>query len=341
MTEHVTLAIDAMGGDFGPETTVIASIKYVKDHPDVSVILYGDEKIIWKYLDSNHPRIRIQHCETSVKMSEGLIATFKRYLKSSLGQSIQAQINKQADATVSGANTGALMAVAKKILKTLPGIDRPAIISSFPTKKSKNTWLLDLGANIECDILNMMQFALMGTYVAIGQGISLPRVAILNIGHERNKGNQLIKKSDVLFQKLPINYIGYIEPTQIYSDIADVVVCDGFSGNILLKSCEGTSKFLKFVYSEMFKSSFVGSIVGYFMKTQLKSRLRFIDPKFRNGAMLIGLNGIVVKSHGAACAEAFYNAIQLAHQTISGPQHFSFEQYYQSTYRELHDLLKD
>ncbi|MAJ82268.1 MAG: phosphate acyltransferase [Legionellales bacterium] len=341
MIKTTKIAIDAMGGDFGPESTVIAACRYVQNNPDVSIILYGDKNVIQRYMSDSIKNITIEHCKKSIKMTDGLLATLKRYMHSSLGKSVEAQIKHSADVTVSAANTGSLMAVSKRILDTIPGIERPAIVSSFPTKTDKNTWLLDLGANIECDMLNMMQFAMMGTYVSIGQGISQPRVAILNIGHEPHKGNKLIKQSDAMFKKLPINYIGYIEPTQIYSDIADVIVCDGFSGNILLKSCEGTSKFLKFVYSETFKSSLMGRITAYLMKTQLKTRLRYIDPKFRNGAVLMGLNGMVVKSHGSACAEAFYNAIQLAHKSVTLPQKMSFKEYYQSNFQELHAVLQD
>tara|TARA_A100001015_G_scaffold316581_1_gene431261 strand:- start:5376 stop:6401 length:1026 start_codon:yes stop_codon:yes gene_type:complete len=341
MIKSTKIAVDAMGGDFGPESTVIASCRYVQNNPDVSIALYGDSTTIKKYISDSIKNISVHHCDKSIKMSDGLLATLKRYMQSSLGKSVEAQITQNADVTVSAANTGSLMAVSKRILNTIPGIERPAIVSSFPTKTDKNTWLLDLGANIECDMLNMMQFAMMGTYVAICQGISQPRVAILNIGHEPHKGNRLIKQSDALFKKLPINYIGYIEPTQIYNDFADVVVCDGFSGNILLKSCEGTSRFLKYVYNETFKSSILGRLTAYLMKTQLKTRLRYIDPKFRNGAVLMGLNGIVVKSHGSACAEAFYNAIELAHRSLSMPQKISFQDYYQSNFKELNAVLQD
>lgn len=337
----ICIAVDVMGGDFGPETTVPASCRFAADHPEIEIALYGDEAVIKKYVFSEIENIKIFHCERNIKMHDGLLSALKRYHLSSIGRAIQSLQARKSQAVISAANTGVLMAISRKILRTLNGIHRPAIISSFPTKKRRDTWIVDLGANIQCNVSNMVQFAIMGIYVAKTQGITNPRVALLNIGHEKHKGNTLIKECNEIFQLMNLNYIGYVEPSQIYSDMADVIVCDGLSGNILLKSCEGTSKFLKFVYNETFKSSWFGYLLGYFFKTKIRSSMKFYDPKFRNGALLFGLDGLVVKSHGSACVDAFYNAILLAYRTIEVNPVCYFEEFIDTEFKGFNEVLQD
>ncbi|MEE2769595.1 MAG: phosphate acyltransferase PlsX [Pseudomonadota bacterium] len=310
---NVTIAIDAMGGDFGPEVTVPSSNKFALAHPDCNFILYGDKKKISPFVDSSIKNIQIKHCSSEVLMGEKISSVFRKFKSTSMGCSISAQLENQVSATVSAGNTGALMAISYKLLKTIDGILRPAIISSLPTKSAKDVFVLDLGANVTCTVDNMIQFALMGSFVAKSKGITNPRIGILNIGEEKNKGSLLIKETYEVLEKMPLNFVGFIEPTRLYSDEVDVVVCDGFTGNILLKSCEGTSRFLKYIYQEALTSSFFGLLMSFFLKKHIKSKLKKYDPKFRNGAMFIGLNGIVVKSHGSACVDGFYNAIQMAY----------------------------
>tara|TARA_X000000950_G_C13849254_1_gene633727 strand:+ start:475 stop:1485 length:1011 start_codon:yes stop_codon:yes gene_type:complete len=315
------IAIDAMGGDFGPEVTVPSANKFATLHPDCKILLYGDRKKITPFINESLTNITVIHCACEVQMGEKISSVFRRFKSTSMGQSIHAQHDGEVTATVSAGNTGALMAIAYKVLKTLPGVLRPAIISGYPTKTAKEVFMLDLGANINCSVENLIQFALMGEFVAKSKGIAEPRIGLLNIGEEQNKGNHLIKASFSAFKQLPINFIGYIEPNQIYSDKVDVVVCDGFTGNIMLKSCQGTAKFLKLIYQEALTSSWFGKLCGFLLKNTIKSKLKQYDPKFRNGAMLIGLNGIVVKSHGSACMDGFYNAISLAHELSSANPH--------------------
>ena len=310
----ITIAIDAMGGDFGPEVTVPSANKFSSNHPNCNLILYGDRKRMSPFIDQTISNVKFIHCSSEVLMSDKISSVFRKFKSTSMGKAVSAQLGSNVSATVSAGNTGALMAISYKVLKTLNGILRPAIISSFPTKSAKDVYVLDLGANVSCNPEHMAQFALMGDFVAKSRGIKKPRVGILNIGEEENKGSKLIRASFDVISKLSINFVGYIEPTKLYSDEVDVVVCDGFTGNILLKSCEGTSKFLKFIYQEAMTSSFFGKMTAFLLKKQIKSKLKKYDPKFRNGAMFIGLNGIVVKSHGSACLEAFYNAIETAYE---------------------------
>ncbi|MDG2348405.1 MAG: phosphate acyltransferase PlsX [Gammaproteobacteria bacterium] len=311
---NIAIAIDAMGGDFGPEVTIPCANRFASNFPNCKLILYGDKKQISPFIDDAISNIEFVHCSAEVHMGEKITSVFRKYKSTSMGKAINAQLNDEISATVSAGNTGALMAISYKVLKTLDGILRPAIISSLPTKSAKDVFVLDLGANVTCSVDHMTQFALMGEFVAKSKGIKQPRIGILNIGEESNKGNDLIKQSFVALKNMPINFIGYIEPTRLYSDEVDVVVCDGFTGNILLKSCEGTSKFLKYIYQEAMTSSFLGMLTSFLLKKHLKAKLKKYDPKFRNGAMFVGLNGIVVKSHGGACVDAFYNAIHMAYE---------------------------
>lgn len=311
---NIAIAIDAMGGDFGPEVTVPSANRFASNFPNCKLILYGDKKRLLPFIDETISNIEFVHCSEEVHMGEKITSVFRKYKTTSMGKAVDAQLNNAISATVSAGNTGALMAISYKVLKTLDGILRPAIISSLPTKSAKDVFVLDLGANVTCSVDHMIQFALMGEFVAKSKGIKKPRIGILNIGEESNKGNDLIKQSFDALKNMPINFIGYIEPTRLYSDEVDVVVCDGFTGNILLKSCEGTSKFLKFIYQEAMTSSFLGMLTSLLLKKHLKTKLKKYDPKFRNGAMFVGLNGIVVKSHGSACVDAFYNAIHMSYE---------------------------
>jgi glycerol-3-phosphate acyltransferase PlsX len=315
MTRPV-IAIDIMGGDVGPTVTVPSAYRFAHSHSDCDLVLYGQ----CNELDVNYgdppENIKWVHVDAEVHMGEKLSSVFRRSASTSMGQALLAQANGQAHATVSAGNTGALMALAYKILGNLEGILRPAIMSTFPTLTADDVFILDLGANTTCQVEHLQQFAMIGNFYAQSSGVNQPRIGLLNIGVEANKGHKLVKETHAALQKMNLNYVGFVEPNQIYSNQVDVIVCDGFTGNILLKSCEGTSKFLKYIYKEAFGSSILGMLASFLLRNKLRHKLKKYDPKFRNGAMIVGLDGIVVKSHGSACVDAFQNALKLAYQSI-------------------------
>ena len=315
MTRPV-IAIDIMGGDVGPTVTVPSAYRFARTHADCELVLFGQCNGLNVDYGDPPANIRWIHVDAEVHMGEKLSSVFRRSSSTSMGQALLAQANHEAHATVSAGNTGALMGLAYKILGNLDGVLRPAIMSTFPTLTAEDVYILDLGANTTCQVEHLMQFAMIGNFYAQSSGIIDPKIGLLNIGVEANKGHKLIKEAHAALKHMDINYVGFIEPNQIYSNQVDVIVCDGFTGNILLKSCEGTSKFLKFIYKEAFGSSFLGKFTSFLLRNQLKHKLKKYDPKFRNGAMIVGLDGIVVKSHGSACVDAFQNALKLAYQSI-------------------------
>ncbi len=303
-----------MGGDFGPRVTVPAAVQALSHFPELKVILIGDHIAIAKQLSllgyHPNPRLEIQHSDRVISNTEKPSLALRNSDGTSMSQSIDAVAKHEADACVSGGNTGALMALSRFKLKLLPGIDRPALISALPTASGSNTWMLDLGANVSSDADSLFQFAIMGSALAEQYLEHSPRVAILNIGAEEIKGNDLVKRcAEMLSQTNSMNYIGYIEGNQLLSDVADVVVCDGFVGNVCLKACEGTAQiFINKLRSSMMASSIKGWIARKLF-SGLFNDLKTLNPDQYNGASLLGLRGIVIKSHGSADVEALVNAI--------------------------------
>ncbi len=322
MNKSVTIAIDAMGGDHGLKVTVPASIDSLERSAALRMILVGDESQIRSHLAQdpraqayadNH-RLIVQHASEVVTMDEPLAQALRQKKDSSMRVAVNQVKTKEADACVSAGNTGALMAIARFVLKTLPGIERPAIVVSMPTELGF-CQMLDLGANVDCTPKQLFQFAMMGAVLATcSQGKKKPKVALLNIGKEEIKGNEMVKGAHRLIKQVSdhIEYIGFIESDQIYSGDADVVVCDGFVGNIALKSVEGVAHVVAFFLKQEFNRNWYSKLTGLLARPALKRAAWHIDPRNYNGASMLGLNGIVIKSHGSADRQAMSNAIEYA-----------------------------
>ncbi len=303
-----------MGGDFGPRVTVPAAVQALSHFPELKVVLLGDQTAITTQLSilgcKPDARLSIEHCDRVISNSEKPSLALRNSNGTSMGSAIDAVAQGKADACVSGGNTGALMALSRFRIKLLPGIERPALISALPTISGNKTWMLDLGANVSSDADSLFQFAVMGSALAEQYLQRPPRVAILNIGAEEIKGNDLVKRcAEMLSSTQSVNFVGYIEGNQLLHDAADVVVCDGFVGNVCLKACEGTAQlFIDKLKSSMISSSIKGWIARKLF-SGLFNELKTLNPDQYNGASLLGLRGIVIKSHGSADVEAVTNAI--------------------------------
>ncbi len=316
MTRPLTIALDGMGGDIGPDVVVPAALRVLKTtHQAVRLILVGQEDILSARLAQlhakDHPGLVIRHASQLVNMDESPAQALRVKKDSSMRVAINLVKQGEADACVSAGNTGALMATARFVLKTLPGIDRPAICTTLPTVRG-HTRVLDLGANVDSKAEHLLQFAVMGSVLAEVNGIPRPRVGLLNIGEEDIKGNEQVKDAARLLATSDLNYIGFVEGDGIYLDEVDVVVCDGFVGNVALKSSEGVAKLVRHFMTQEFKRNLLTRLAGLIALPVLRAFSRRIDPRRYNGASLLGLQGIVIKSHGGADALAFANAIQVA-----------------------------
>ncbi|WP_082073129.1 phosphate acyltransferase PlsX [Pseudomonas sp. LFM046] len=310
------IAIDAMGGDFGPRCIVPASIACLAEFPSLHLVLVGQapllEDLVARIPAVDRQRLQIEHASEVIGMDERPAQALRGKPDASMRVALELVRNGRAQACVSAGNTGALMALSRYVLKTLPGIDRPAMVSAIPTARG-HCHLLDLGANVDCSAEHLYQFAVMGAVAAETLGIDRPRVALLNVGTEDIKGNQRVKlASNLLQQAEGLNYIGYIEGDGLYRGEADVVVCDGFVGNILLKSSEGLASMISSRMEALFSESLGARVVGA-MALPLLRRLRSdLAPARHNGASFLGLQGIVIKSHGSAGSEGFQSAIRRA-----------------------------
>ncbi|MGO1296006.1 MAG: phosphate acyltransferase PlsX [Vibrio sp.] len=314
---NLTVALDAMGGDFGPRVTVPAAVQALSHFPELKVLLIGDQVQIAHQLSllDCQPSARLSIVHSDQVISDSIKPSFalRHSANTSMSMAIDFVANGEADACVSGGNTGALMALSRFRLKVLPGVDRPALVSALPTATGNKTWMLDLGANVSSDADSLFQYAVMGAALAEEHLGRPARVAILNIGAEEIKGNDLVKRcSEMLSQTQSLNYVGYIESNQILLDKADVIVSDGFVGNICLKACEGTAQ----LFIDKLKAKFsVSSIKGWVARKLFADvfiELKTLNPDQYNGASLLGLRGIVIKSHGSADVHAVVNAISEA-----------------------------
>ena len=312
--QSITVALDAMGGDFGPRVTVPAVVQALSLFPELKVILTGDQNLITTQLSQlgyvPNERLSVVHSERVISNSEKPSFALRHSEGSSMRMAIDLVAKGKAGACVSGGNTGALMALSRFRLKLLPGIERPALVSALPTAMNRKTWMLDLGANVSCDADTLFQFAVMGSALA-EQHLNRPaKVGILNIGEEEIKGNDLVKRcAEMLSQTEEVNYIGYVEGDQLLHDVADVVVCDGFVGNVCLKTCEGVAHlFIAKLKSHMAASGLKGWIARKLF-SEMFDELKTLNPDQYNGASLLGLRGIVIKSHGSADVTAIINAI--------------------------------
>jgi glycerol-3-phosphate acyltransferase PlsX len=312
MAEPVTIAVDAMGGDAGAAVCVPATVAFVRNQPHVTAILVGQREVIEALVPAGEPRLRIHDARQVVAMDEPPAEALRRKKDSSMRVAIDLVKQGEAGACVSAGNTGALMATGRFVLKTLPGIDRPAIMARMPTRTG-TLYMLDLGANADCTAEHLYEFAVMGEVVArVTESIERPRIALLNIGAEDIKGNDRVREAAARLAASPLNYVGFVEGDSIQEHRADVIVCDGFSGNVALKSVEGTAKLISFFLQREFRSSLYGRVAGLVAYPVLRSLARRLDPRRYNGASLVGLDGVVIKSHGGADSRAFQQALEVA-----------------------------
>lgn len=326
----VTIAIDAMGGDHGVSVTVPAAMSYLDKHAEDVVVLVGLADAIKSELDKlgiahDRPGLRIQHSTELVGMDEQPQSALRGKKDSSMRVAINLVKSNEASACVSAGNTGALMATARYVLKTLPGIDRPAIASFLPTH-SGQVCMLDLGANVDCTAEHLLQFALMGsTLVSALEHQAAPTVGLLNIGSEDIKGNETVKQAWELLQASDLNFYGNVEGDDIFKGVTDVVVCDGFVGNVALKAAEGLAKMMGGFLKDGFERNVWTKIAALISLPVLKAFKQRLDHRCYNGASFLGLKGIVVKSHGSADVFAFECAINRAAEEARGGmlQHIS------------------
>ncbi|MEJ1296064.1 MAG: phosphate acyltransferase PlsX [Candidatus Sedimenticola sp. (ex Thyasira tokunagai)] len=318
MSDRITISLDAMGGDLGASVVVPAAIDFLRRDNSVNLILVGIEEEIRSHFgdEETSERLRIHPASQVVAMDELPSRALRGKKDSSMRVAIDLVKAGEADACVSAGNTGALMATARFVLKMLPDIDRPAIISALPSIEG-HTWMLDLGANVDCSAEHLFQFAVMGSeLVASVDEIENPRVGLLNIGQEEIKGNEQVKVANDLLSSSTLNYIGYVEGDDVYKGGTDVVVCDGFVGNVALKSAEGVAKMISHFLKEGFNRNIFTKMAGLLAMPVMAGLRRMIDPRRYNGASFLGLRGIVIKSHGGADVLAFENAIKMAKKAV-------------------------
>ena len=311
----ITLAVDAMGGDHGPSVTIPASINALSKYDQLHIILVGDKELIQTELQKNkytNTRLSIQHASEVVEMDESPQSALKNKKDSSMRVAINLIKEEKAQACVSAGNTGALMATARYVLKMLPGIDRPAIASSLPNQKG-TTYMLDLGANTDCTAENLLQFAVMGAMlVSSVTGNPKPSIGLLNIGSEDIKGNEVVKQAGELLRRSHLNFYGNVEGNDIFKGTTDVVVCDGFVGNVALKSAEGIAQLMGRFLTQEFKRNWITKSMAFVSLLVLNRFKKRLDPRRYNGASFLGLKGIVIKSHGGADSYSFFYAIRTA-----------------------------
>lgn len=316
MSLNSIIALDAMGGDFGPSEIVPAALSILKKHANLTLILVGKEGAIKEHLKKHnavdHECIKIIHAPEVVEMHEAPSHALRNKKESSMRLAIEQVRDGHAAACVSAGNTGALMATSRFVLKMLPGMDRPAICTILPGTKG-HTHVLDLGANVDSSSEQLFQFAIMGAQLTSAvENKENPTIALLNVGEEDIKGNDRVKQAATLLEESHLNYVGFVEGNDLYTGEVDVIVCDGFVGNIALKASEGLAEFLRHHATEQFKSTLYSRFAAMVAMPVLKTLKRKIDPKNYNGASLLGLRGIVIKSHGSADRGSFATAIEEA-----------------------------
>lgn len=310
-----------MGGDRGPSITVAAAVSFLKREPDSELILVGLEDQIRAQLIklriSNHPRLSIVSASEVITMDDALEVALRRKKDSSMRVAITLVKDGRAQACVSAGNTGALMAVSRYVLKTIPGVDRPAICGLIPNQKDRPTYMLDLGANVDCEPQHLHQFALMGSILVTAmEGIQHPSVGLLNIGEESIKGNDVVKQTAKLLhadhERGILNFYGNVEGNDIFKGTTDLVVCDGFVGNVVLKAAEGLGRFVKTTLTAELKSNPLNLLGALLARGAIRAFSHRLNPSRYNGASLLGLRGLVFKSHGGGDAYEYEWAIKRA-----------------------------
>ena len=320
MASRIRIAIDSMGGDSGLHHSIPAAIQCLSLLPDLEIFLVGDQSEIANHITippDLSSRLHIRHASQIISMSEKPSYALRKKQDSSIRVAVDMLQAGEVDAVVSAGNTGALMAIGCYVLKTLPGIDRPAICSAMPTQNG-HCYLLDLGANVDSSAEHLYQFAIMGSAMCSAvDGIESPKVALLNIGEESIKGNEQVKlAAKLLSEDEQLNYQGFIEGDKIFHGNADVIVCDGFVGNVALKVCEGTAGYIAEIVKQEFRRNILTKLLARLCLPVLKRVFHTLDPEQYNGASFLGLQGVVVKSHGASSAEGFVVAIKNAHSEV-------------------------
>lgn len=311
---RVTVAVDCMGGDHGPSVTAPAALALLREDPDAAVILVGLPAEIEAQLRHDKTafgdRLVVRHASEVVGMDEPPALAMRGKKDSSMRVAIDLVKSGEAQAAVSAGNTGALMAISRFVLKTLPGIDRPAIASIMPSQ-SGGVYVLDLGANVDCTAEHLLQFGIMGSeLVACVEHKASPTVGLLNIGEEDIKGNEVVKQAAELLRASGLNFYGNVEGTDIFKGTTDVVVCDGFVGNVALKSAEGVAQLLRTILREEFERNVLTKLAGFAAMRVLNAFKKRVDHRGYNGASLLGLRGIVLKSHGSADVYSFKCALK-------------------------------
>ena len=317
----ITIAIDAHGGDHGVSVTVPAALTALDTHSDLSIILVGQQQALEDELAANNSskndRVSIHSATQIVGMDESPASAMRGKKDSSMRVAINLVKEGRADACISAGNTGALMATARFVLKTLPGINRPAIVTAIPTMHG-HVHLLDLGANVDSPPEVLQQFGIMGSILVQSiEGISAPKVGLLNIGHEDVKGNETVKAAAELLKSSPVNYIGFVEGNDIFTTNLDVIACDGFVGNVSLKTMEGLAQMITSFMKEEFNRNFLTKLAGLVAMPVIKALRRRLDNRRYNGATLLGLGGIVIKSHGSADVYAYSEAINEGYREVA------------------------
>ncbi|OEJ64620.1 phosphate acyltransferase PlsX [Magnetovibrio blakemorei] len=343
MPQTITLSIDAMGGDNAPNMVVEGMDLALRDLPNVRFIVFGRSEQLVPLLEKHKrlsARIDLRHCDDVVSSEEKPGVALRSGRKSSMRKAIDAVGTHEADGVVSAGNTGALMAMAKFVLKTLPGIDRPAIASLLPNMKGESV-MLDLGANIQCDAENLVQFAVMGeVYARNVLHIDKPSIGILNVGTEVLKGNDSVKQAAAILSetKLPIDFYGFVEGDDIGKGTVDVIVTDGFTGNVALKTVEGTAKLFAGALKQELMKSTLGKIGAFIAKPAIDSFRNRFDPRRYNGAMFLGLGGICIKSHGGTDGLGFCYAIKAAHELVTDQLNEGIKEDYARFSSEHHSM---
>ncbi len=316
MGQNCTVAIDAMGGDYGPTVTVPAALQLLKEIDYLLIHLVGDQRVLTEVLEQHNAtpgeRLQITHASQQVEMTDLPSYALRNKKDSSMRVAINLVKEGKAQACVSAGNTGALMATGRFVLKTLPGVDRPAICTALPTIKG-HVHVLDLGANVDLSPDHLFQFAVMGSELTSAvDGVPAPTVGLLNIGEEEIKGNEAVKEAGRLLADSGLNYIGFIEGDDIFKGAADVVVCDGFVGNVMLKTTEGVGRLIAHFMRQEFQRNLFTKLSALIAMPVMKRLRARIDHRTYNGASLVGLRNIVIKSHGSADCFSFTNAIREA-----------------------------
>jgi len=340
-SQAIKIAIDAMGGDHAPDMVIEGASRALEMHQNLEFILFGDQAKI-KPLLKKYPNLEnkyeLVHTDDYVRNADKPTVAL-RNRNSSMRLAVDAVRDKRADCVVSAGNTGAYMAMAKVFLKTTEGVSRPAIAGTFPTKKGTSV-VMDLGANVSCDVDNLVEFAVMGKiYAREVSGVDNPTVGLLNVGEEEMKGNANVQGAAQILRRArkTINFHGFVEGDDLFKGTTDVIITDGFTGNAALKSAEGFARFMTDLLKEAFKESWLTKLGYLLLRKPMENVKQRLNPKVHNGAILIGLGGIAIKSHGGADGESFSYAVDVARNMVS----HNLNKQITETLQQLHEEIAD